>query len=277
MRCPACGFTSFPHITVCKKCGKPLPAPAAAPPPAPARPSVPKAPPRPAGPIASPAAGPAAPPDSPPDPFFVSGAGGSSADTVMLGSAGSAPTPAGAPSFTLPSAATVSAHSRGLYDPMAVRPEAAKDFRPAGFWIRFVAVLIDGIILTIVNYFLSKPLTRLVAGLAGGLASQEPSPEALLRAIAMAYALSVAVSFIPFFVYEVAFVGWRGQTPGKMALGLKIIRADGGDVDYIKAFIRWIGLIISGLLLLIGYIMAAFTENKRALHDYIAGTRVVHL
>ncbi len=276
MRCPACGFTSFPHLTVCKKCGKPLPTPAAATqPPAPARPSLPKAPPRLAGPIAAPAPAPARPPTTPPDPFFVSGARGSAADTVMLGEKGHVPPyppDEDTHRFTLPPTANVSAHSRNLFDPMAVPPSPDVGLRPAGLWIRYLAITVDHIVLMIPSLAIVVPRilsiwTAIVAG----------DREAVLQALEGLGTLMVVVGFLIPMLYEVGFVGWRGQTPGKMLLGLKIIRADGGEVDYIKSFIRWIGKMISGLLLGIGYIMAAFTENKRALHDYIAGTRVVHL
>lgn len=78
-------------------------------------------------------------------------------------------------------------------------------------------------------------------------------------------------------IYEVYFVSTRGATPGKMALGLKIIRADGSPVDAGLALGRYVAYIISGLLLCIGYIMAAFDSQKRALHDRICETRVIYV
>jgi uncharacterized RDD family membrane protein YckC len=78
-------------------------------------------------------------------------------------------------------------------------------------------------------------------------------------------------------IYEVYFVSTRGATPGKMALGLKIIRADGSPVDAGLVLGRYVAYIISGLLLCIGYIMAAFDSQKRALHDRICETRVIYV
>jgi uncharacterized RDD family membrane protein YckC len=75
--------------------------------------------------------------------------------------------------------------------------------------------------------------------------------------------------------YEVYFIGSTGATPGKMALKLKVIRADGAPVDYGLALGRYFAKILSALILLIGYIMAGFDEQKRALHDRICDTRVV--
>ena len=77
--------------------------------------------------------------------------------------------------------------------------------------------------------------------------------------------------------YEVYFVSAHGATPGKMALGLKVIRADGGphlaDAGAGAAISRRGS---SAIILMIGYIMAAFDPEKRALHDRICETRVIH-
>ena len=75
--------------------------------------------------------------------------------------------------------------------------------------------------------------------------------------------------------YTTWFLGKYAATPGKMALGLKVITADGGKVSYLKAFGRYFAEIVSGIILNIGYIMAAFDDEKRALHDRICNTRVV--
>jgi uncharacterized RDD family membrane protein YckC len=60
-----------------------------------------------------------------------------------------------------------------------------------------------------------------------------------------------------------------------MALSLKVVRADGSKVSYMRAFGRAAAEIVSGILLLIGYIIAGFDDEKRALHDRMCDTRVV--
>jgi len=77
--------------------------------------------------------------------------------------------------------------------------------------------------------------------------------------------------------YFTVFVGWRGQTPGKMLFRLRIVRGNGREVGYGRAFVRWIGQILSALLLGVGFFMIAFSRKKRALHDRLAGTYVVRL
>ena len=77
--------------------------------------------------------------------------------------------------------------------------------------------------------------------------------------------------------YEVLFLGKYGATPGKMACGLKVVTSDGGKISYGRAVGRFFAQILSGLTCYIGYIIAGFdTPQKRALHDHICNTRVVH-
>jgi uncharacterized RDD family membrane protein YckC len=87
--------------------------------------------------------------------------------------------------------------------------------------------------------------------------------------------IATVFSFVAMLTYEVVFLGKYGATPGKMALKLKVIRADGLPMSYGLAAGRYLGKILSGMLLLIGFIIAAFDEQKRALHDRICDTRVV--
>jgi len=64
-------------------------------------------------------------------------------------------------------------------------------------------------------------------------------------------------------------------TVGKMALGLKVTDLEGNKLDFTKALVRNLCRILSNITMLIGYIIAAFTEKKQALHDMIAGTLVL--
>jgi len=71
-------------------------------------------------------------------------------------------------------------------------------------------------------------------------------------------------------------VSTRGATPGKLALGLKIVRTGGSPISTGLAFGRYLAHLLSGYLLGIGYIMAAFDVEKRALYDRMCETRVVY-
>lgn len=75
--------------------------------------------------------------------------------------------------------------------------------------------------------------------------------------------------------YSVFFLGKYGATPGKMAVGLKVVTSDGEPIDYKRAAARYFAEILSGLICYIGYIMVAFDEERRALHDRLCDTRVI--
>lgn len=141
-----------------------------------------------------------------------------------------------------------------------------------GFWIRFLASFIDRIILNIIAVLVVF-FTGLGSGL-GAVIRGGVLEEALMLSIIMA-------SFINFLVgmaYSVFFVGWSGQTPGKMALKLKIIQINGKEMTYGKAFLRWLGYFLSFPFTLgIGYLMIALSSQKQGLHDKIAGTYVIRL
>ena len=115
----------------------------------------------------------------------------------------------------------------------------------AGFWIRFAAWLVDGVILTVVNIALSAIFgSTALLGLAVGI------------------------------VYTIGFWTASGATPGKMVFGLTILTEDGEAVGIEKAVLRYIGYWVNVLTLGIGFLMIAFRKDKRGLHDLIAGTVV---
>jgi len=140
-----------------------------------------------------------------------------------------------------------------------------------GFWIRFAARIVDGIILWIVNAVIAVPIMASLA-LTGTVVT--PTPEA-------PFAMLTAQLILAFFqilvaaTYETVFIGRFAATPGKMACRLKVVRPDGGRVSYARALGRYGGTFISGIILCIGYIIAAFDDEKRALHDRICDTRVI--
>ena len=139
----------------------------------------------------------------------------------------------------------------------------------AGFWIRFVAVIIDSIILGVVDTILNFAV--LGTSTARLTAANPADIGAVMSGLGMIWVISLAVQC----GYETFFIGKMAATPGKMAMGLKVVRADGSPVDYARAAGRYFAKILSGIILLIGYIMAAFDAQKRALHDMICDTRVI--
>ena len=75
--------------------------------------------------------------------------------------------------------------------------------------------------------------------------------------------------------YDLFFIRKYDATPGKMALGLKVLRKDGSKLSVGRVVGRHFANIVSSLTLLIGYIIAGFDDEKRALHDHMCDTRVI--
>ncbi|GAC1442936.1 MAG: hypothetical protein NVSMB52_00700 [Chloroflexota bacterium] len=119
----------------------------------------------------------------------------------------------------------------------------------AGFWKRFIAYLLDSILVAIVT----------------GI---------LLRAIP---ALSFSGILIAWLYFAFMESSEHQATLGKMALGIKVTDLDGSRISFGTASIRYFSKILSALILMIGFIMAAFTAKKQALHDMIANTLVVKI
>jgi uncharacterized RDD family membrane protein YckC len=134
----------------------------------------------------------------------------------------------------------------------------------AGFWIRFGAIAIDGFIIWIFNMILFIPLGIFMP-------TSSDNPFMALSFMPLIMLLQYAIPA----VYDTWFVGKYGATPGKMACKLKIVVADGTPVGYSRALGRHFAKWLSSIILGIGFIMAAFDDERRTLHDRICETRVV--
>lgn len=139
----------------------------------------------------------------------------------------------------------------------------------AGFWIRVVAWMVDSVIVTVTQLVLGLILGLTAAGLGGGL---DPGGQAAMAMVTWLFGTALTVA------YYVFFTGYCGQTPGKMALRIKVIRTDGTELGYGRAALREVlGKFVSGILLGIGYLMVAFDDQKQGLHDRMADTYVIKL
>ncbi len=146
----------------------------------------------------------------------------------------------------------------------------------AGFWIRFLARFIDSLILGMV-YF---PLGMLVSAYTGLNRAYRTVPAApdvafvakLFGALGALYALELLLNSF----YDGWFISHRGGTPGKLILGLEVIRPDGERVSLGRAVGRYFGFVLSSMMLSIGCIIAGFDSEKRSLHDRICDTRVIY-
>ncbi|MFQ5847576.1 MAG: RDD family protein [Candidatus Methylomirabilales bacterium] len=238
MRCQHCGYVSFDHLSVCPRCAKPL------------SPSRQRA---------------RASPTELPD-----------ADSPAVSRVPISP-------------ATVHEGRLRLEEPSSVagalfeeEPDWSRLTLPAelyphpslsygGVFRRGVAVLVDAPLLfglTVLAMTLAS-LTAMGGGTVAGAMTRQVRFVASGAAVVAAFAVSLA--------YHVVCWGQGGQTPGKMLLGLQVVRWDGGEIGYGRAFLRWVGYFVALLPLGFGVILALFHPRRRGLHDLLAGTCVVRV
>jgi predicted Zn finger-like uncharacterized protein len=148
---------------------------------------------------------------------------------------------------------------------VTANPVATQDY--AGFWIRVVAYLIDFLLIGVMQFVLGM-LFGLAIDLLGISSAGEPS----VNLVVWLFGASLSIG------YAVFFTGYCGQTPGKMAVRIKVVRSDLTPIGYGRAVLREVfGKFISTILLGIGYLMVAFDSRKQGLHDKIADTCVIKL
>jgi len=134
----------------------------------------------------------------------------------------------------------------------------------AGFWKRFAAAFIDGIITMIGGGVIGVIFGIIMV--AGG--TDDPD---VIEGLA-----NVLGIFLGWLYYSVMESSPTQGTLGKMALGIKVTDLEGNRVEFGKATGRHFGKLVSGILLGLGFVMAAFTQKKQALHDMMANTLVVN-
>lgn len=144
----------------------------------------------------------------------------------------------------------------------------------AGFWIRFVGVLIDGVIMAVVAGILQVAVFGSMLAMPALQQGRPPDVSAIapmMGMIGLMYVVQIALAS----TYEALFIAKLGATPGKMVIGVKVLRPDGAMLSVARAYGRYFAKILSTLTLMIGFIIAGFDSQKRALHDMICDTRVV--
>lgn len=143
-----------------------------------------------------------------------------------------------------------------------------KNFVYAGFWLRVGAYLIDGIILAIVQSIIMFTML-------GSLMSMKPGQVPDSSAMPKLFAVYGIVTVLQWLYFALMESSSNQGTIGKMAVGIKVINLKGERISFGKATGRFFAKIISALILLIGFLMVAFTEKKQGLHDQIVGTLVI--
>lgn len=148
----------------------------------------------------------------------------------------------------------------------------------AGFWRRFAAALIDGLIMSAVQWVLQLVLTGVgVINIDEFMKDFEANPDTVDWGplLAMFWILG-AVMFVVQILYFAIMESSKYQaTLGKMVLGIVVTDTDGKRISFGRAIGRNLGKIVSQIILFIGYLMVAFTEKKQGLHDIMAKCLVV--
>jgi uncharacterized RDD family membrane protein YckC len=162
--------------------------------------------------------------------------------------------------------------------PVATAGSVAVAGRPtvqyAGFWLRFVAWIIDRIVLQVGSWILLLPFMASL-GIENFFRERPPRPEEIIPFVGHIFRFALIALALDWLYYALLeSSAWQG-TLGKKALGLEVTDLQGRRISFARATGRFFGRIISGLILAIGFIMAGFTERKQALHDILAGCLVI--
>jgi uncharacterized RDD family membrane protein YckC len=136
-----------------------------------------------------------------------------------------------------------------------------------GFWRRGAAVIIDGILIAV----FSLPV-KMAFSIFGFNSAFSPMHAGILAA---AFGFGALINNALYLIYYTYFLSQKGATLGKMLLGVKVVTATGGPISVGRAIGRYFAQNLSFLIFGIGYIMAAFDDQKRTLHDHICNTRVI--
>ncbi len=148
----------------------------------------------------------------------------------------------------------------------------------AGFWRRLAAAVIDLSAVAVICGIIVLVFQPLNLPGSGNFWNFGFDFEALNENIwdALPYLIGRNVlSLVVSIAYFVGFWTWRGQTPGKILLGIKIIREDGSRVAIGTAMLRCLGYLVSLAVLFLGFIWIAFDSRKQGFHDTMAETYVV--
>jgi len=161
-------------------------------------------------------------------------------------------------------------------------PVPAYEIRPvyAGFWLRFVAYVLDAVILGAFSLPIFFGLAMMM-GLGAALSSLprrgDPFENGFPPVFALFLGAFVLVVFVGGWMYHALLESseWR-VTAGKRIVGIVVTDLDGARISFARATGRYFAKFITGMIPLgIGYIIAGFTEKRQAIHDMIVGTLVL--
>ncbi|HET9183048.1 MAG TPA: RDD family protein [Candidatus Angelobacter sp.] len=147
-----------------------------------------------------------------------------------------------------------------------------------GFWIRVVAYLLDQVLLGVaaLPFFLILVFPSVLRVMREAESTQQPPGPEIIFSILGSMSLFFTVAFIGSWLYEALLTSssWQG-TVGKHILRLKVTDDAGNKISFGRSTGRFFAKILSGWVMYVGFIMVAFMERKRGLHDVICTTQVL--
>jgi len=151
-----------------------------------------------------------------------------------------------------------------------------KVHKPAGFWIRFLAILVDGIISSVLAWIIGIIINDNTQQSFNQSVTQSPDEVAVSFENVMSTS-DIIANLIYIIVFIIIFTAsqFRGS-PGKLLCRIQVVNPDMSQIGIGKSIGRYFAYILSGFIFSIGFMMAGWTKNKRALHDMICNTRVVY-
>lgn len=156
-------------------------------------------------------------------------------------------------------------------------PAAGPAVAYAGFWLRLVAIIIDVIVLGFVGWIIFLPFAASTGyGMRGIFMGGRPQrPEDFFPVIGLMFRLAAIRTVLNWLYFSLLESSSWQATLGKKALGLEVTDLAGRRISFGRATGRFFAKYISAIILMIGFLMAGFTEKKQALHDILAGTLVI--
>ena len=131
----------------------------------------------------------------------------------------------------------------------------------AGFWRRLLAVILDGIVVSIPANIFAASLGASFAITGGGFHYRSGGS---------------GLQTLFFIIYEALLISyWNGQTIGKKAMGIRVVSTGGSPVPVGTAFVRCLMKVVSGMVLFLGYLWMLWDPNKQTWHDKVAQTYVI--
>lgn len=166
--------------------------------------------------------------------------------------------------------------------PQSTRERDEGPFELATWGARLLAIFVDGLIMAALLVVVAVPLVLAVLGLSIDLDDETAATGAMITLLLVGFLayLLIALLYAPMFMAR-----WRGATPGKRMAGIRVVRADGGDLSFGDAVLREVvfkgivvgavGQVTAGIGFLANYLWPLWDDENRAGHDFMAKTRVV--